>query len=129
MQVIYFTKQVSKFLWEQVIGKHSIKEKLINCKNIIISSAKIYKQGLIDFTDYCLDKKYRIKAKQKKAYLKIQQDLSRALKILKSLDTILHYAGWNRQQVRNFWLEFYKSGKVRADVFTLIEKQYSEGGQ
>ena len=126
MQVIYFTKQVAKFLLEQVVGKHSIKEKLINCKNILISSAKIYKQGLIDLTDYCLDKKYRIKLKKQNLYLKIQKELSRALKLLKALDPILHGAGWNRSQVRNFWAEFYKSGKVRADVFALIEKHYSE---
>jgi len=72
------------------------------------------------------DKEYRKQKKEYKKYQKIQKDLTNALKLLQYKEKIMENKGLNRQEIRQYWLDFTKSGKVRSDLFKELMDNINE---
>jgi len=68
------------------------------------------------------DKDYRKQKKDYKKYQVIQKDLTNALKLLQYKEKLMEQKGFNRQEIRQYWLDFTKNGKVRSDLFEELMK-------
>jgi len=111
-----------KYLLVEIPKKKNLKDLIKFLKETITRYAKVmlqeYKNVWLVFdTDY---------QTQKKQYEKMQQlkvDLKRCVKMLEYIDTQMVKEGKNRQEIRQFWLDFTKNGQVRKEVFDQLMKE------
>jgi len=82
---------------------------------------KLYKSLFLVF-----DKEYQKQKKQFDKMQRIKVDLNRALKILQYIDKKMVDKGNNRQEIRQFWLDFTKNGQVRQDIFDELLKDINQ---
>jgi hypothetical protein len=82
---------------------------------------KLYKGLFLIF-----DKEYQKQKKQFDKMQRIKVDLNRALKILQYIDKKMVDKGNNRQEIRQFWLDFTKNGQVRQDIFDELLKDINQ---
>ena len=114
--------QLIRYVVKEIFEKKLIREHLKFIKNITIQYFKILLQELNNIFRI-FDKDFRIAKKQQDRIQKLKVDLNRALKMLKYIDKNLNKMGKSRQYRRQFWRDFFKSGQIRNEVFTDLEKE------
>lgn len=114
-----------KYIYAEIKKKKSFKEfcsfTKITIKSYILIIREEFKKMFMFFSP-----EYR---KQRKSYnkqIQVQKDLRNAYKLLKYLDHRLEKKGYNKQQKKQFWLNFYKSGEIRKDVWNELNKDINE---
>lgn len=125
MQIIKLHLGLIRYLSRELPKKRTPKQFLQFLKQIIgmylKELLKLYKNIFLIF-----DKEYQEKKKQYNKMQQIKKDLNRALKILQYIDEKMIKQGKNRQEIRQFWLDFTKSGQVREDIFQELLKDINQ---
>jgi hypothetical protein len=117
-----------KYLIKELPKKKTLKEKIEFLKPIPKSYIKEILR-LIKSLFLIFDKEYRKKKKEFNKLQKLRIDLDRSLKILRYIDDKMIKQGKNRQEIRQFWLDFTKHGQLRKDVLDEVTKEINQIGR
>ena len=115
--VRYLLKEIPKQKNPRELIKFSILIVGIYVKELL----KLYKILFLIF-----DVEYQKQKKQFDKMQKVKVDLNRALKILQYIDKKMVNQGKNRQEIRQFWRDFYTTGQIRTDTFNQLFEEINE---
>jgi len=124
-QLIKLHAGLTRYLINELPKKKNLREVINFLKPLLgvylKELLKLYKSLFLVF-----DKEYQKQKKQFDKMQRIKVDLNRALKILQYIDEKMTKQGKNRQEIRQFWLDFTKNGQVRQDIFDELLKDINQ---
>jgi len=124
-QLIKLHAGLTRYLINELPKKKNLREVINFLKPLLgvylKELLKLYKSLFLVF-----DKEYQKQKKQFDKMQRIKVDLNRALKILQYIDKKMVDKGNNRQEIRQFWLDFTKNGQVRQDIFDELLKDINQ---
>lgn len=122
MSIVKLHTSLFKYLRQEVLKKKTIKDTIAFYKLVAIKYSQAllleYKRLFLVF-----NKEYMAQKRQYDKQMKLKSDFSRALYLLQYIDKKFDKEGKSRQEVRQFWLDFTKSGDIRRDIFEQLTKE------
>jgi hypothetical protein len=123
MNLIKLHVNLIKVIFKEIKSNKKKKEKIKFIKTIAIQYFKVLQFEIVTLWNIITNKDYRKKRKQLKKFQQLKVDLKRGLQLLRYIDKNLIKLNIDRKARRNFWKEFYNSGKIRKEVLEQLEKE------
>jgi len=129
LKIIKLHTGLVKFLRQQLPQQKSIRKVIIFLykltKNAYIPQLlRLYKDLFVN-----LDPEYRTKVKANEKYTRIKKDLENARKLLNYVNKKMVEKKYTRTQQRQFWVSFYKDGRVRTEIFKWLMEEINKIGE
>lgn len=118
--------KIHKNLLKIILGDFKIKKTFPKRVRFFLTLGKQYCEVIL--TEYknlfiILDPVYRKRKQEYDKYNRLKKDLQRAIKLLQLVDNRMKQQGLPRWKIQQFWRDFWKDGKMRADVFENLMKE------